>query len=114
MMSYRINLLKSIVSLIILTSLAYQSYADGSKVRKYTLTFKREIRNPDGKQDKSVVVVQKIEKGVIDPSNVDFIFPGPTVYFTEGDSAEITVVNKLSELELLSIHWHGIEQQGTP
>ena len=113
MMSYRINLLKSIVSLIILTSLAYQSYADDSNVRKYTLTFKREIRNPDGKQAKSVVVVQKLADGE-DPRNVDFIYPGPTLYFTEGDSAEITVVNKLSEFELLSIHWHGIEQKGTP
>lgn len=112
MMSYRINLLKSIVSLIILISLAHQSYAEN--VRKYTLTFKREIRNPDGKQDKSVVVVQKIGEDDKNPSNVDFIYPGPTLYFTEGESAEITVVNKLSELELLSIHWHGIEQQGTP
>ena len=61
----RIGLLKSIVSLIILTSLAYQSYADDINIRKYTLTFKREIRNPDGKQDKSVVVVQKLADGEV-------------------------------------------------
>jgi hypothetical protein len=64
-----------------LISLAYQTNA--KNVRKYTLTFKREIRNPDGKQAKSVVVVQKIARGE-DPRHVDFIYPGPTVYFTEG------------------------------
>lgn len=33
--------------------------------------------------------------------------PAPTLEFTEGDDAEITVVNKMSDQEV-SLHWHGI------
>jgi FtsP/CotA-like multicopper oxidase with cupredoxin domain len=42
--------------------------------------------------------------------------PGPTVYLTEGDTAEIRVHNKLSEET--SVHWHGIlvpnKEDGVP
>jgi CopA family copper-resistance protein len=33
--------------------------------------------------------------------------PGPTLYFTEGDSAVIHVTNKMKRMESL-IHWHGL------
>lgn len=43
--------------------------------------------------------------------------PAPTLEFTEGDDAEIVVINKLSNEEV-SLHWHGIllppEEDGVP
>lgn len=43
--------------------------------------------------------------------------PGPTLFFTEGDTARITVHNTLSDQET-SIHWHGLlvpnEMDGVP
>lgn len=43
--------------------------------------------------------------------------PAPTLEFTEGDDAEITVVNDVSDQEV-SLHWHGIllppEEDGVP
>ncbi len=55
--------------------------------------------------------------------NVDFALqingsiPAPTLNFTEGDDAEITVTNAIPDEEL-SIHWHGIllppEMDGVP
>ncbi|KAF8596637.1 laccase [Ceratobasidium sp. AG-I] len=38
--------------------------------------------------------------------------PGPHLVFDEGDQAHIRVINK--GFEPTTIHWHGIEQKGTP
>ncbi|KAG8704109.1 hypothetical protein FRC08_002443 [Ceratobasidium sp. 394] len=38
--------------------------------------------------------------------------PGPHLEFDEGDEAHIRVINK--GFEPTSLHWHGIEQKGTP
>jgi FtsP/CotA-like multicopper oxidase with cupredoxin domain len=47
---------------------------------------------------------------------VDGQIPGPTLNFTEGDTAEIYVHNLMDEAT--SIHWHGVilpnEQDGVP
>ncbi|PNY22482.1 Uncharacterized protein TCAP_07121 [Tolypocladium capitatum] len=39
-------------------------------------------------------------------------FPGPPLILTEGDDAEITVVNHMPRN--VTVHWHGIAQAGTP
>src|SRR5690606_11831833 len=43
-------------------------------------------------------------------------YPGPTLYFTEGDTAKITVINNMEVNS--SIHWHGLlvpyDQDGVP
>jgi len=39
--------------------------------------------------------------------------PGPTLYLNKGDNAEITVINEMED-EVTSVHWHGIDQIGTP
>jgi L-ascorbate oxidase len=41
-------------------------------------------------------------------------FPGPTIRAMKGDKVHITVINNLANNEVLSIHWHGISQKGTP
>jgi len=41
-------------------------------------------------------------------------FPGPVLEATEGDTVVVTVTNSLLSQEGIDIHWHGIEQLGTP
>jgi FtsP/CotA-like multicopper oxidase with cupredoxin domain len=67
----------------------------GAKTVKYDLVADRQTVNLSGRK------------------NVDFAIslngsiPAPTLEFTEGDDAEITVQNRMSD-ESLSIHWHGL------
>jgi len=57
----------------------------------------------------SQVAVNLSGKKLVDFAlSVNGSIPAPTLEFTEGDDAEITVVNNLSSGEEVSMHWHGI------
>ena len=62
------------------------------KIREYHLTI----------QDKMINITGKPVMGI----GVNDSFPGPTLYFREGDSAVISITNQM-KMES-SIHWHGI------
>lgn len=59
------------------------------------------------------LIASKGEVNLSGKKNVDFALmingtiPAPTLEFTEGDEAEITLINNLPDDEV-SIHWHGI------
>lgn len=75
---------------------------NGQKLVKYDLTVTDTMVNYTGKTKMAIVVNGQI--------------PMPTLYFTEGDTAEIYVHNKMHHET--SIHWHGLilpnEQDGVP
>lgn len=77
-----------------------------AKTVRYELTIRNEKVNLSGK--KEVDFALTVNGGI----------PAPTLEFTEGDDAEITVVNQLPSDDDVSIHWHGIllppEQDGVP
>jgi CopA family copper-resistance protein len=66
-----------------------------AKTVRYELTIRNESVNMSGK--KAVDFALTVNGGI----------PAPTLEFTEGDDAEITVRNELKS-EDVSIHWHGI------
>lgn len=74
-----------------------------AKVILYELTIDERFVSPAGKAVKALTI-----NGTI---------PGPTLRFTIGDTARITVVNHLKQ-EQTSIHWHGLlvpyQQDGVP
>ncbi|MBL7557963.1 MAG: multicopper oxidase domain-containing protein [Bdellovibrionaceae bacterium] len=76
---------------LILTLLSATSFA---KTVRYELTIENKKVNITGKE---VDFALTVNGGI----------PAPTLEFTEGDDAEITVINKL-EKEETSVHWHGI------
>ena len=61
-------------------------------VKEYTLTLRQQKVNKTGKLVKAITVNDSI--------------PGPTLYFTDGDSAIIHIKNEMSVPS--SVHWHGI------
>lgn len=69
---------------------------------RYDLTITDTVVNYTGKDKKAIAINGQV--------------PAPTLYFTEGDTAEIHVHNKLHHET--SIHWHGLilpnEQDGVP
>jgi hypothetical protein len=67
---------------------------------KITLYYERANLSPDG-----------FLKSVI---TVNGLFPGPPIKTVVGDTVYITVYNKLPDNATLSIHWHGISQEGSP
>ena len=67
---------------------------------KYNLVYNRAIRSLDG-YNKSVILVNNK-------------FPGPPLRARVGDTVSVMVTNFLMEMEMLSVHWHGIPQRGTP
>lgn len=68
-----------------------------AKTVRYELTIKNEKVNLSGKKDVDFALT--VNGGI----------PAPTLEFTEGDDAEITVINKLrNSNEEVSIHWHGL------
>ena len=77
-----------------------------AKTVKYELTIRNEKVNLSGKRDVDFALT--VNGGI----------PAPTLEFTEGDDAEIKVVNELPTDEDVSIHWHGLllppEQDGVP
>jgi FtsP/CotA-like multicopper oxidase with cupredoxin domain len=60
------------------------------------------------------LTVRKMPVNMSGRKTVDFALsvngsiPAPTLEFTEGDDAEITVNNEIGDGQELSIHWHGI------
>ncbi len=76
-----------------------------AKVVKYDLTATQQKVNLSGKKTVDFAI------------SLNGQIPSPTLIFTEGDEAEITVTNKLKHDEL-SIHWHGLllppEMDGVP
>lgn len=70
-----------------------EAASPGSKVVEYELAIAAESFAPAGKS----LTALTINGGI----------PGPTLFFTEGDTARITVRNTLADQET-SIHWHGL------
>ena len=79
--------------------LSYISIVYGELI-KYSLTLERNLMNLDGYERDGIAV------------NGEYI--GPTIEATVGDQLLITVMNKLFPQEVLSMHWHGIQQLNTP
>lgn len=90
---------KPLILLIILLSLAN---AHGAQVKRYRLVVRDTMVNYTGKMRMAISVNGQI--------------PMPTLYFTEGDTAEIEVRNMMHHET--SIHWHGLllpnDQDGVP
>ncbi len=88
--------------LFLLLALFYMPLIFAQKVVRYDLYVTDTIVNYTGKSKHALAINGSI--------------PAPTLYFTEGDTAEIYVHNKLNTET--SIHWHGImlpnEQDGVP
>lgn len=84
--------------LVLLCSLVSQA----QKLVRYDLVISDTIVNYTGKEKKAIAINGQL--------------PAPTLYFTEGDTAEIHVYNKLHHET--SIHWHGLilpnEHDGVP
>lgn len=81
--------------LILTLALAISSFAVEAKIVKYELTATKGKINLSGKAEVDFALM--LNGGI----------PSPTLEFTEGDEAEITVINKIPDDEL-SIHWHGL------
>lgn len=92
--------MKSIVVSTLIFLSAVSLY--GQKLVLYDLTITDTVVNYTGKSKKAIAVNGQI--------------PMPTLYFTEGDTVEVYVHNKLHHET--SIHWHGLllpnEQDGVP
>lgn len=77
-----------------------------AKTVRYNLNITEQAVNLSGKQ--TVDFALQVNESI----------PAPTLEFTEGDDAEITVTNKIISGEEVSIHWHGIllppEEDGVP
>lgn len=82
--------IKTILSLLIL----FYSWPSFSKTVRYELVIENKKINVTGEE---VDFALTVNGGI----------PAPTLEFTEGDDAEIAVINKLPNEET-SIHWHGI------
>ncbi|GCC52818.1 copper oxidase [Chryseotalea sanaruensis] len=84
--------------LVLLCSLTSQA----QKLVRYNLVISDTTVNYTGKEKKAIAINGQL--------------PAPTLHFTEGDTAEIHVYNKLHHET--SIHWHGLilpnEQDGVP
>ncbi|MBX3022761.1 MAG: multicopper oxidase domain-containing protein [Bdellovibrionales bacterium] len=87
--------MKRLTTLFAFTVIAGFSQLALAKTVKYELVIENKPVNMSGK--KSVDFALTVNGGI----------PAPTLEFTEGDDAEINVVNKLKNEEV-SIHWHGI------
>ena len=87
----------------ILATLAFATLHVSAKVVEYELTVAETQLSPAGKKCTALT----LNGGI----------PGPTLRFTEGDKAKITVRNHLAKEET-SIHWHGLlvpnAQDGVP
>jgi FtsP/CotA-like multicopper oxidase with cupredoxin domain len=93
--------MKRLVSVILLFIICTQ--ANSQRLVRYDLYVTDTIVNYTGKERKAIAINGQL--------------PAPTLYFTEGDTAEIHVHNMMHHHET-SIHWHGLllpnEQDGVP
>ena len=91
---------KKVLPIVVLLLVATNIFAQ--KVVRYDLYVKDTIVNFTGKEKRAIAVNGQI--------------PMPTLTFTEGDTAEIHVHNKLKEST--SLHWHGLylpnKEDGVP
>ncbi len=89
------------ISILLILCGAFLS-AKAQHVVKYDLTVKDTVVNFSGKSKRAIAVNGQI--------------PMPTLHFSEGDTAEITVHNYLKEST--SLHWHGLlvpnKEDGVP
>ncbi len=89
-------------TLAVFVCLTFAFTANAQKVVRYDLTITDTIVNFSGKEKRGIAVNGQI--------------PMPTLTFTEGDTAEIVVHNKLNEGTTL--HWHGVylpnKEDGVP
>jgi FtsP/CotA-like multicopper oxidase with cupredoxin domain len=96
------NLIYNRKLLIIVFFLSCTFEINAQRVVKYELFVKDSLVNFTGKEKRAIAVNGQI--------------PMPTLIFTEGDTAEITVHNLLSEET--SLHWHGLllpnQEDGVP
>ena len=94
------NIYKKVLPIVILLMVTINIFAQ--KVVRYDLYVKDTIVNFTGKEKRAIAVNGQI--------------PMPTLTFTEGDTAEIHVHNKLKEST--SLHWHGLflpnKEDGVP
>lgn len=99
-MNYKKYLLAKAASMIIVLLTINTAFAQ--KIVRYDLYVKDTLVNFTGKEKKAIAVNGQI--------------PMPTLVFTEGDTAEIHVYNKLKEST--SLHWHGLllpnKEDGVP
>lgn len=91
--------------ILIFIALLCKSNFAFAKTVKYELVVTKENINISG--NKTVDFALLVNKSL----------PAPTLEFTEGDDAEITVINKIPNQEV-SVHWHGLllpnEMDGVP
>lgn len=82
---------------VLLVVLAILQAVSGA-IRKYTLTVTRE---EVGQQGQRVAINHQT--------------PGPALFGQVGDTFEVTVINGIAAgNESTTIHWHGLDQRGTP
>lgn len=90
------------IVLVLLILLAGKFSIHGQKLVRYDLKITDTVVNYTGKLRKAIAVNGSV--------------PMPTLYFTEGDTAEVYVNNRMHHET--SIHWHGLllpnEQDGVP
>ena len=87
--------MKRIAALLAILSTLFTQNVFAKTVR-YELVIEQKPMNMSGK--KTVDFSLTVNGGI----------PAPTLVFTEGDVAEITVTNKVLSGEDVSIHWHGL------
>ncbi|HEY0177340.1 MAG TPA: multicopper oxidase domain-containing protein, partial [Pedobacter sp.] len=91
--SYGIKFLAiTVLFFAVLVCHAQEISNDKPKTVRYNLTVGHKMVNYTGKMGMAMAINDSI--------------PGPVLYFTEGDTAEIYVHNTLKEET--SIHWHGL------
>lgn len=83
--------MKTIITSILFLCLSVSAFAQ-HPVKEYYLTLRQQKVNKAGRWVKAITVNDSI--------------PGPTLYFTEGDSAVIHIKNDMKVPS--SVHWHGI------
>jgi len=96
------NLVNSLKLAFLVSAIVSATLANGQRVVRYDLYVKDTVVNFTGKDKRAIAVNGQI--------------PMPTLVFTEGDTAEIHVHNRLKEST--SLHWHGLflpnKEDGVP
>ncbi len=99
-MNIRNSIYINLMQILLLILIASSTYAQ--KVVRYDLYVKDTLVNFTGKEKRAIAVNGQI--------------PMPTLTFTQGDTAEIYVHNRLKEST--SMHWHGLylpnKEDGVP
>lgn len=88
------------ISVLFLLSSLSLSLSVYQNVQNYDLIISKDALLPDGYSVLSYTVNGQ--------------FPGPTLRATVGDRLLINVTNRMFMQESLTMHWHGISQEGTP